>query len=338
MDKPPSRHGILARQDWQNFSDHVQQDVDRTLVELSESTDYLNHRLYLARQDSPDEYTRVSHEILQSLDQLWEHHGDHFLVTGHWHAPHGEFGENYVRAEHQYEPAFKEGVSDGFMVREVWTDKGLVPRVGLSFATKISVVHTPTFKAPITMLAFAEMNQVNLQFLRPASSEVLSSSIEDVTRTVSLADNILSSELSSAETDFYRSSPEDQHNFFLSLIDMVDAVMPDPRTGERLMIHDARAQKVYFNNPTNQRLVPLASSNEDSPLILGGQMLGVSVPDIIKNGPLSHYTSPDQLLSTRTGLNFIVRPNLQSFDLSNFGNPDILMPIRGTSYGLQFQQ
>lgn len=338
MEIPIGRHDTSARQDWHNFSDDLQQDVNRTLAEIGQTIDYLNSRLYQARLESQDEYIKVSQQIIKSLDELWQHHGARFLVTGHWHFPHGELTDRSLKLDYKFEPAFGEGISRGFIVDEVWTDNGLLPRVGLSFDVKTENVDTPIMRFPLTMRALAEPHQVNVQFLRPASSEVVSSSIEDVVKAIQVADDILDTELSDPKSRFYRLSPQDQHGFFMSLVDIVEGSMPDPQSGDKLLIHDAIAQHVYFNHVQTQSLVSLGGSSEHSPLLIAGQVLGVTVPDAIKHGPYKHYTSPDQVIAATTGLNFVIRPYAQSFDLGSSGNPDILLPVRDTSYGLQFQQ
>jgi hypothetical protein len=131
-----------------------------------------------------------------------------------------------------------------------------------------------------------------------------------------------------AGTDFYRKSPKKQELFMRSIVDTVSEVLPSPETNDRLLIHDAKTRILLVKDSSLESLVYLTPRKKKQPLRLSGEVVGVTLPDVMANGYGLHYKSPEDFATSDHGLGLLIEPHSINISLDTFEDPTFLLPLR----------
>lgn len=318
-----------VRQTWTEFSGDIQENVNETLDELDLEIDLANARLAHAYENDPDEAGEIAAEIVEYLDEKWGYTGDVFMVTGTWYYPEAVMSLEGVLCRHEKTEAFNVVSSNGFIVAPLEHDEDEVPRVGLSFVAATAALSTPYLQGPIQFLAFAEPNEISLQFMRPGSHAVVSSSTEEVTSALSTADALLYAYINHEGTTFFRQNAKRQGAFLRSVIDSVDAVLPAPDSLDRVIMTGSKTSSLFFRDTVSGEIYSSESNEADEGVDFEAEMLGVTLVDALENGYDKKYDSPAEMATFVTGLCAILRPiSIKNIDLSEHGDPDLIVPLR----------
>ncbi|OYX43767.1 hypothetical protein B7Y94_00945 [Candidatus Saccharibacteria bacterium 32-49-12] len=316
-----------TRQYWEELSEFVQDDVNRVLKDLSLDVERANYILAEASSGDPEQISKLAVDIVNHLDSQWEYIGDHFLVAGKWQEPAVKMNNQGILVEHQEKEAFNQCVSNGFMVKPGDGDSDEPPRVGLSFIVADFPYSSDKLQGSLQLLAFADLDQVSLQYLRSAGDfNAASSDIEEVKSALFRADSTLSLYTTHQESSFYRQSAKKQENFLRSIVESVHDVLPAPSSLDKLIINDAVSQEFYIRDSTGPGLMHVIS--DETPFKVTGQVVGVAINDLVAEGPGRQFKSPDDLMSAQTGICLMVQPHTINFTINNYTGDYFLIPMR----------
>lgn len=317
------------RQSWEAYARDVQQDVDSTLERAGEIIDHAHFFLEQLQREDTEAYTQYAREVVEELDELWSHHGDLFFVSGHWHAPDGaHIGFNGFHTEHNFIEASRSAHSAGFIVKPVEINGVELPRIGMSFCLKQITVSYPMYQAVVNLLAFAELKDISLQYMRPDGSEVVSSNIDEVVRAMLRANSILREHLASEDSAFYQASAENQRKFIDAMIESCEQTLPKTDTLDRLDLVRSTTQHVFINNFAGDQ-GKIGHVDSESPIEIVGRIEGFSTLDIIQDASIKQYRRPEDIHASDSGLCVLVSPNegyMQEFQ-EQYGSGQLVIPV-----------
>lgn len=329
MNREPRGPKTTVRQDWEEFSGEIQDDIDRTLEYLALEIDAANARLADEYVNNPEEAGRVANDITEFLDSKWGHNDEIMMVTGSWHYPQIALGTGGIMITQAKTEAFNIAYSNGFMVNIIEHNGQEVPRVGLSFIADKIAISTPMLQSKeVHLLAFAEPNEISLRYLRPGSTEVVGGSLDEVAHAIGTADALLNAYLNHEASDFYRQSAKKQEAFLRKLITSVEDVLPAPDSLDKVIVDQVGVAKIYFRDKKTGKVSSYEVSPDQAHLTVTGDVLGVTVLDVYIDGFGTKYDYPDDMMSAEEGLCLIVKPRELNFDMTEYGSPDIVMPLR----------
>lgn len=328
MSRNPGEPKHTVRQDWEEFSGEIQGDIDYTLDYLALEIDAANARLADLYVNEPDEAGRVAEDLVEFLDSKWGHKDEIMMVTGAWHYPRIAMGAAGIMVTQAKTDAFNIAYSNGFMVNIIEHNGQEVPRVGLSFIADKIAISTPVLQSnEIHLMAFAEPNEVSLRYLRPGSTEVVGGSLDEVAHALGTADALLNAYLNHEASDFYRQSAKKQEAFLRKLITSVEDVLPAPDSLDKVIVDQVGVDKIYFRNKITGKVDSCAGSPDQARLTVTGDVLGVTLLDVYVDGFGTKYNYPDDMMSSGEGLCLIVKPRELNFDMTEYGSPDLVMPL-----------
>ena len=256
--------------------------------------------------------------------------GDYFLVSGNWYVPNNiAINNNGIQCYQEKSEAFNIVRSNGFIVYPYQVDDIIEPRVGLSFIVGSRFIGTPAIQGNFELLAVANLEEISLQYMRPYSPESVGASIEEISEAVSRADALLKSNINDSNSHFFKASANKQGEFLQSIIDTAMGALPPIDSLDRLTLKDITPTMIYVRDPAQNKLLGLQGNEEFDLVIEHGIVLGFTTIDTIQDGiGKKRYKAPNQLSSTDEGLCAIVNPLRCNFDLSEYNNPDLIVPLR----------
>ncbi len=322
-----ARHEFVrtTRQEWQEFSDVVQDDVNETLRNLSLEAEATNLKIADLYDDNPEEAKAVAIDAVRYLDSKWDYAGDHFMVVGAWSEPQIAQDSEGIMARHQKKEAFRPSVSDGFAAYSPAVNEP--PRVGLSFIVANFPFSAVAMRGDMQLLAYADINDVSIQFMRHGDAKVASSELSEVVNALVRADSTFNLYTNHQNSSFYRQNAKKQETFLRAITESIQEVLPAPDSLERLVIEGAVTPELYMQNPKKPGLAMMRAEQGESPYLVSGHVVGVAVHDLLINGPDRQYLTPDELDSSRTGLSLMVRPDSANFTVDGYEGY-FLLPMR----------
>lgn len=321
---------LTTHQEWTKLSGEIQLDVNRVLGEFATeiaATNVVLADLYCTDPEAAGEY---STNIVEYLDDRWGYQNDEFMVVGKWYEPIIEMTDEGVLSRHVKTEAFRVVRSNGFMVKptELEGTDDEVPRVGLSFIVSTIGMSTPSIQGNVQVLGFAEPEEISLQYMRPGDTSVVSSSLSEVGETLVRLDSLLLLHTRHGDSSFYRQSQKKQQSFIRSVIDSAAEVLPSPETKDQLLLDGIKTLAIHVKSSGTKEVSHLYAKELSQPFLISGEVLGVTLPDILEHGFEKKYDSPDDFIAAGEGLGLIVEPHETNVDLSKFENPICVIPIR----------
>lgn len=322
--------GLTARQEWLIFSDAVQADVNQILDDTSaeiEAANIILADLYENDGEAAGDYTE---EIIEYLDKRWRYRGHQFMISGEWHAPSWASSEEEFAVRHTKATAFSLARSNGFMVKVIEDEAGRqIPRVGMSFITGHRAVSTPTMQSgPIEILAFAEPSEISLQYLRPEHAAVVSGSLEELVETFERLDSIIDLYTNNPDSNFYRQSSKRQQRFLQSIIDSATEALPAPATADKLIFRNAKSKVILATDSSFDGLRYFYPRKAKDTFRFSGEIVGITLPDILEDGYGKHYESPDDLKTARQGIGLVIDPSWITVAYGDMESPTFIVPSR----------
>lgn len=320
-----------VREEWIDFSRDVQTDVDNTLDLLQIEIDVYNQRLAIAAREELHNLDGIIQDMIEYFDSQWGYMGDYFMVTGKWYqVDEMAVGQAGFWMKHQLHDAFNVAVSNGFQVCVVGNKENQPPEIVLSFNLGDQFLTTAQFQGRIELLAYAKPSDISLQFLRPASSESVGASIEEVSQAIENAEAVLLAHLNHPQSSFYNASAIKQGNFLRSVTEYASCSLPPVESLDRVTVRDLAPALFYIKDITDGEVYCIENNDEDEQLVIDhGVILGFTTVDLQRDGiGKIKYSSPGQMNAYYNGLCAIVMPLECNFDLSQYNNPDLVIPLR----------
>ncbi|MGB3023691.1 MAG: hypothetical protein WBB39_02685 [Candidatus Saccharimonadales bacterium] len=317
---------LTKRQEWRVMRDWHQSELNEALAKMELTVEYWN--LLLADADAHGDTEKVAAlatEAIEALDNEWQFHHDFFMVSGKWYYPKIAFGDGGVIGEHVYEDAFASCQSNGFIVDYVERGGQMVPRVGMSFIVGTIPIANTLVQGTIQPLAFAEPHEISLSYMRPGSTEVVSSDLQQIGNALERAESILRLYLSSEHSSFFRQSEQKQQVFFMSLIEMVEETLPDRSSLDALVVSQIELTRFYYK--TQERAIAVVLPPGQT-LSLGGTVIGVTILEHLDHVPGTVLRSKDDMIDSAAQICLIVQTNsriLHNGELVTEG--DIIIPL-----------
>lgn len=323
---------LTARQNWQHHADEVQRHVNTALEELTAEIDATNHVLF--EYEDPADVEEFAVEMLDEYNSRWPYHEDVFLVTGRWHKPVESIRPDGIISVHEQAYAFDKAISVGFSLKwlnDPSDDEEMVPRIGYCFKMGSFNLLTPTMRAEgVDLLAFAEIGEVSLQYLRPNNDNLVSAEEEEVAETFLRLDRILDLCLSHPDSTFYKLSGRRQQRFLEAMIDEATEVLPDPGTADRLILDNAKTPVILSKDPSQagrSGVIELMRPNRKN-FRITGDIIGITLADVLGDGYGHRYRSPADLQTAHQGIGFVVEPTEVNFDMSELPSSTLIVPSR----------
>ncbi len=334
MERDQKLH-TTTREKWTQFSGEIQADVNETLNNMSSDIEMANMLLREAYKEegAEDKVTEISNNIIEFLNNKWGYNGDYFLVSGTWYEPMVGMNVEGILSRHTKAETLTAVTSNGFMVSLLHDsdEDEKLPRVGLSFAVGTAAVNTPSVQGSFELLAFAEPNEISLQYLRPRETEVVSTELGEVGECLIWTDALLGLHLNHPGSNFYKLSAKKQREFFAKIIDSVEEILPAPESLDKLEIYDAVTPIVHYKKKSGKGVVYIESKDFEKPLELSGHVIGATVIDTMETEVDMRYTHPDELGASGMGLSLIIAPYAQNYSLEGYEDSDVIIPIRACS-------
>lgn len=299
-----------------------------TLDEFKSELDVCNLRIQDLFALEPDAAISYAQEVAEYMNQYWKFHRHWFLVVGEWEQPILQILDNEIIHNHQTAPMLGTAKSNGFGVYSA-SDK-TAPLVGLSFITNSIGVSSSSLKAQLEPLAFAEINKVTLQYVRPEGQEVISTDVAEVMSAIQCANDILYTYTNHPNSTFYQQSPKRQERFIRDTLAIVENAMPITETHDVVYVHDSKAKYMYVKD--GDKIVEIKPSTSDDYFIVTGQMLGVTLPDIINDGFGRKYESPNDFEAAAMGICMIVDVKTANFKMPPEMGTRVFIPVDGTIF------
>lgn len=325
-----SERNKSARETWEEFSEDTQLDINQTLEDLQIDIELANERLRQALLEDSDTFTDLASEIVQYLDSNWKYTNHFFMITGKWYAP-SELATsvNGVLCEQEKTDAFNIARSNGFIVTPVEDDGEMVPRVGLSFVVTELTLSTGSIQGRFALLAFALPQEISLQYMRPYTPETVGSSEEEVAAAIEKADAILMAYINYDCSSFYDVSAKKQGTFLRSVIDSASSALPPEDSLEKVVLQQTMVNGLYIRDAASREIHMYAPTGTELIEIDYGIILDFATIDTLRDGIGEvRYTSPSDLSTYNDGLCALVNPQSINVDLSEFNDPDIIVPFR----------
>jgi hypothetical protein len=330
-DKPQT----TTREDWTQSSREIQTDINETLNNMTPDIEMANMLLRKAYKEegAEDKVTEISNNIIEFLNDKWGYDGDYFLVSGAWYEPMVGMNVEGILSRHTKAETLAPATSNGFMVSILHDSEEdeEVPRVGMSFAVGAAAVNTPSIQGSFELLAFAEPNEISLQYLRPREAEVVSTKLGEVVECLIWTDSLLELHLNHPGSNFYKLSAKKQREFFASIIDSVEEILPAPESLDKLEIYDAITPIVHYKKKSGKGVVYIEGKDFEKPLEISGHVIGVTVIDTMETEASMRYTHSNELGASGMGLSLIIAPYTQSYSLEGYEDRDVIVPIRTCS-------
>ena len=322
-----------TRLEWTQFRDHIQNDVNETLDDLSLEIEAAN--LYLAQLYADgriDELEQFANEKVNELDERWKYSGDYFMVSGTWHNPTVQGSPHGVHVDHMRESVLQTAASNGFIVQaiEKGNDDEPVPQIGYSFlATNQALYLNSSFvQLGFQPLAFAELDAISLQYMRPGeNAEVVSAELDEIFDRVARAESLIELYTNTPFSQFYDQSAKKQQAFFADMIQMIDDAMPAPDSLDALAAH-ITTRRVYKANVTDTYLrIDAHDASQD--FELQGKVAGFLSLNQLPHDKIRRFAKPEDLVDNSASLLAIVQTYDQNFFEKNSFEPGtpLLVPL-----------
>lgn len=321
---------LSTRQEWAAYSESVQADINVVLGSFAGEIDIANDTIKDKFKVDSEDAIDYADSVLEYLNDNWGYDGDQFMVVGDWYEPVCASNESGIVIDHVPGSAFTVAYSNGFARKEIENpETGLgVPRIGMSFSLANSILQKPAVQGKIQLLAFAELANISLQYRRPATTDVVSSTLDEIQEAITKADSLLYLHTNHEASSFYRQSVFRQQQFLRRIIDSVADVLPLPETSDQLIIHDAKTQVLYAKEPGTKDVCQLVNELKKGKFCISGEVIGVMIPDALTDHPETAYRHPNEFVASSTGLGLIVDLEEANFLKPDLNDPTFVIPIR----------
>ena len=328
MEKSPRP---TEHQKWIETAQNEQNTIDLTLEMLQPHVDSANVILEKLYQENREQVIPFAGMAVRTLNQNWHYHNHAFMVTGQWYAPSVENTLDTMNIHQEREQAFAAASSRGFGFSMIENDTGgQTPRIGLSFGMRPLEIKLTTFEGAITPLAFANPNEINMTYLRPNNSDIVSASEQEIKETLGEIDEQLCHYLEASDARFYRQKSKKQEAFLRSMVDAAYDVLPSTESSDVLYLQDGQPDRFYVHDKSKDDHIECIYVG-DSEMHIEGMVVGVTCIDLINTqGTRTRYRTPEELDTARDGLCFVVKARSIRTPQMNFPSPesDIYIPYR----------
>lgn len=239
------------RQEWDAERDETQANVDALLADIAldieGATLAINH--YVEAQEF-DRAHKIAQDTIEKLNERWEPYlNSTFLVSGRWYESVVEPTANGISVRLSEEDAFEPRATMGFTAKVFQNKEGhFDTKIGLLFEQGHFRLPMPNFNAVIQPFDFAELSDINLQYLRPIGQERISADTDDVIRRLNQADSLLRVHLRNEHSNFYNISAKKQRKFFREVQSSFDEALPDERTKDYVLLEDAKISMAFIRH------------------------------------------------------------------------------------------
>lgn len=322
-----------TRQVWIEHSNEVQEDVDRVLQEFHFEIEAANSALSVLYKTSPAEAYVFAQKFGEYLNERWPYKGDVFFVSGHWHEPtivHTMEGINcaVTRSSMERTEVLRPATSNGFKSMAVGEQGSEVPRMGLSFfSDQPTTVDFSAYEGKYHPTAFAEFHEISMQYMRPGDESVVSTELGEVVEAISRAERLFAQMTGDKTSKFYTFDAEKQYRVLLSLLDVVNNALPTPDSLDAVMVEELSVPRLYIKTGNSPTLATIIATGEDA-ILLSGKVLGVTVHDIVLNGPDKKYHGPEDFMATAEGLSLVVQPSSWNLNIDEQNVMDAIVPLK----------
>lgn len=330
--KPGEPRELTMREQWAVISQERQSDVIEVLHDQQWEIDRANETLAELYTTDPEAAGEYAQSIVEYLDSEWAYHGEIFMIAGNWYMPTVGINAEGVISRHTYEEVFTSATSNGFIVKPVTSEDGdEVPRVGLSFVVGSTSLYTPSISGEFNFLAYADTNDITVNYLRPGSVDVVSSDPVEIGQAIQRADALLNIYTNHPNSSFYQQSSRKQNQFIREIIAIVEDALPAPDSYDKAYVHDLEIDSVYFRHEGQLVLV----SPIEGLIKVTGEIMGATIPDVYEDGYNTKYETPDEFSAVGSGICLIVRPMEANIELPSETEEYMLIPYRATPATMQ---
>ena len=313
------------RQEYENTSAETRRLVNEKLDSLVADVNIAN--LYISENYSknPEETYRYALGAVEYLNDQWGDEENIFLVSGKIDVPYVQYDLKSINITHQSKEVFTALCTTGFELIPPDEEAMADPKIKLAFLLKSSELNLPYMKGDVSFFAYANPNEISMDYIRPAGESIVSSDLGEVDQALQQAHAILNLHLNSDNSNFYKQSAKKQEEFIGSVIDSIESVMPAIGTYDVLVLSQAEAKDVYFKTNDN-RLVAL-KSQLGSPLLVSGKVVGITMLDTVLQGSAKHYKSPEDFTCGVKEPCFVVSPVPGLINGELYDGNDLMIPI-----------
>ena len=152
--------------------------------------------------------------------------------------------------------------------------------------------------------------------------------LEPLYDNIQYYDNLLMLHYESGNSDFYRKSAKQQKKFLFEVVDKISDHLPSPEFGVKAKCSSVTTPYVYRRVEQGpQRMWQRISSSDGEPMMLSGDVEGVSIlesPELDGGTPLR---GRDQLIDPEAGICMVLRVEECSIP-DIFNNQPVYVPMR----------
>lgn len=332
---------ISVSGEWSKLAEFVQEDVNKTLESFEPYLNTANQKIEkLFKTDQVAAYN-YAQEVVRELDKRWEYFHDLFMVTGKWYYPDNpSFSFNSINCEHYKTEAFKIVRSNGFAAN-LYTDDNDEDeqhlKVGLSFIITQGSIETGALQGNFAFLAFAQLNEISLQYMRPGTPETVGASAEEIQQAVQAADVMLAAHIGAQYSNFFDVSVNKQGQFLKSVIEQAQQTLPPMDSLDVAIINDAKISSCFARHPISGEIITLGSLNGSPFEFEKLAILDFGTVDTLRDGfGVKHYKSPNELTYSK-GLCAVVTPTENTMSLPEGEISDLIVPIKSFKNGLNIE-
>lgn len=212
-----------------NHPRELKRQGDRLLGEsietLGEYIALANLELETAHKESDkDTVNHMADSMVSSLDEQWPFHGHWLVIAGKWTRYGFALTDDALYFGESTEDVFTTTLNNGFAHRRPTPDEP--PRIGYSFMIGSAQLLNHRIQGSLTALAFAEPNEVQLGYARPA--EKATADAKALSTAARYYDSLLELYTKNPNSTFYKSSAEKQQQFFKGIVDDLDELITTP--------------------------------------------------------------------------------------------------------------
>lgn len=327
MERKP-KPKLTTRQEWSKYSNETQLNIDELMDRLMVDVGIANAMLADLYESNPGEAHELACNVEEYLNSQWTHIDDTFFVTGKWHEPTFASSEDMITVSHIYQDACSTAASSGFTTKVVKHNGAEVPRVGLWFVYGEVPAISSTMRAHIQLMAFAQPNEISLQYIRPKHHKVVSSDVREVDSAIKRADKILKLYTDHEASAFYEVSAKRQQAFFEEIINSFNDVLPAPETYDQLELTEGRSSVFYVRNPGSSDLLRIDAEDSEQTFDISGVVGAVTIVAALDGDSSKRLNSPNDLSANDGGLSLIVQPYDPPLELGDYSDEPIIVPIR----------
>jgi hypothetical protein len=245
-----------------------------------------------------------------------------------------------VSCDHYKTEAFKIVRSNGFAAN-LYTDDTDEDehhlKVGLSFLVSQGNMYTGVMQGSFAFLAFAQLNEISLQYMRPGTPETVGASADEIQQAVQAADVMLAAHIGAQYTNFFDVSANKQGQFLKSVIEQARETLPPMESLDMAVINEAVISSCYARHPISGDIITIGSPSGSPFQFEKVAILDFATVDTLRDGfGVKHYKSPNDLTYSK-GLCAVVTPTENTMSLPEGEISDLIVPIKSFKNGLNIE-